>query len=987
MVKYGKEYKAIQIEEWRKYYFNYKALKQKIKQMKQTLSKYLRQNQYINNKIISNLSNPLIPDDLSDIGKEKDNEKEPFTSMYRDEKGKFLKEFVELFIQEFKKSYNFFIGIQNVLIKKINTHLYTQTSYSSYNLQELSKEMKSLSLTVYLVKCLNDFINDIMTAMKKILKKFDKNFSKLFGNITPHLILQLLNKKNSELENMLQFKIIDEISTISQSNTKELKHYFDQNNEILNEKNAQYRLEFLVKYNETLKYINDIDNYTNFKTQYKDWTDYVSGRNTLRKGFKYFENDIFNPILSASYYRDNLLDKFLSTKEAFNEAKKLQNKITTENKINIILICIQVFFYNSLLSCIFPLFYYYEYIRSLGDEQKIFNSLWFVNFFLFFIVGFIYLAQFLSIFFFYNYTSRKNIKNSYLLSYFFTFIGSVLYILSIISGQGHFKVRGLIIGISRTFIGLGSNPMVGKKYITIYSPRYYLPLISKIYLIVELSGFILGPTIAALFIYIEFGEIFCLFNAIGYYGAIGSFVLFFINLFAFEPPQSEKFLIFKNKGNISQNYSSSSGADFENIDDIQDQEFYKLQKDKIDKNIDKSSFSSAKSDDINIEINDDPQKTSNKSVNNTVDSNLNEEKLKEEEEDNYDKIMKEAGDLVGQNEIAENYYNNVDVGRYSNLDISNEEQKDINEIMTKLYEYQEKSNFTYIDMIPRTLDDLILNEQKTLGYLNRNLIIMLVLLLFNNLIKENLIVHFSYSMLFRVYKNGSIITGAEEIHNSTIIDYNKTDINNDTDLAYFIEVVEYITNSNSHKTNENLKNHILKYSSENKLDIQIICFLTSIVFLFQLASFFFIIPFYKINIVFKKYLIIFMFLSFALMVPLFFSLFFKYIYLYTPLVAIDIFFHKIIEIICSSYLVYLIPPKWKYAHIRASSLPVYLMNFGKFCGCLICVLSIDQAHYYNQYAVAGITFLVYGLIGIFIYRSKNLRISTLSRILRQREEI
>ena len=87
----------------------------------------------------------------------------------------------------------------------MNTHLYTQTSYSTYSISELSKEMKSLSLTVYLAKSLNGFINDIMMAIKKILKKFDKNFSNIFGIITPHLILQLLSKRNSELEYMIQF--------------------------------------------------------------------------------------------------------------------------------------------------------------------------------------------------------------------------------------------------------------------------------------------------------------------------------------------------------------------------------------------------------------------------------------------------------------------------------------------------------------------------------------------------------------------------------------------------------------------------------------------------------------------------------------------------------------------------------------------------------------------------------------------------------------
>ena len=577
MVKFGKEYRKLQLDEWKKYYMDYKGLKRKIKEMKQILFKELRQSEGARPEL---LSTPLIPDDLDDIEKAKDNEK--LSTVYNDEKGEHLREFIELLIQEFKKSYTFFVGIEKVLIKKMNTHLYTQTSYSTYSLAELSKEMKSLSLTIYLAKCLNGFINDIMMAMKKILKKFDKNFSKLFGIITPHLILQLLTKKNSELEYMLDFKIIDEISTISESNIKELKKYYDQNNE---NDNIEQKEAFIEKYNETLGYIEDIEELTYFKTQYQEWVDFLGGRNTIRKGFKYFENDIFNPILSSSYYRDNLLDKFLTTKEAFKEAENMQNSITKENKRNIILILVQAFFYNSLLSCIFPILYYYEYIRSLDYENGIYNSLWFVNMFLFLVVCPTYFAQYLSIFFFYNYTSRKKIKFSYLLSYIFILLGSILYIFSIFSHQGHFKVRAFILGISRSLIGLGSNPMVGKKYITIYSPRYYLPLISKIYLFVELSGYIIGPCIVALLIFLQFGEFFCLFNCIGYHGAIGSFILFILHSIFFIPPQNENFLIMKNtiKGDINKSFSQTIDKHFEDVEDTQDKEFYRLQKEKSEK--------------------------------------------------------------------------------------------------------------------------------------------------------------------------------------------------------------------------------------------------------------------------------------------------------------------------------------------------------------------------------------------------------------------
>ena len=969
MVKYGKEYRKLQLDEWKKYYLNYKLLKQKIKSMKKTLFKELKIKEGPRPSL---LSTPLIPEDLDD--------KEKMSSLYKDEKGEQLKEFIELLLQEFKKCYSFFIGIEKVLIKKMNTHLYTQTSYSTYSISELSKEIKSLSLTVYLAKCLNAFINDIMMAIKKILKKFDKNFSNIFGIITPHLILQLLSKRNSELEHIIQFKVIDEIATIAESNIKELKKYFDQNNE--NSKNNkdedEYKNSFLQKYEETKKYIQDIGELIYFKTQYKDWTDNMTRRTTMKKGYKIVENDIFNPILSSSYYKDNLLDKFLSTNEAFTEAKKIQSPISNENKRNIMLILLHTFFYNSLFSCIFPVLYYYEYIRSFNEGQPILNDLWFVNIFLFLIVGSTYFAQFLSIFFFYNYTSRKKIKLSYLLSYGFIFIGSVLYIISIISSQGHLKVRALILVISRSLIGLGSNPMIGKKYITIYSPRYSLPVISKIYLIVELLGFILGPAIASVLFYLQIDEVYCIYNCIGYYGSFGSLIIFILYTIFFISPYNENFSIVKTrkKGNLNKSNSQTTQPIFEDIEDSQDKEFYKLQKEKKEKKNDKSNLEATKSDEIHIEINDNEQSKygNNKTINNTVDSNAEEEKG--QEDNDFYKIMEKAGDILGQNEIAENYYNNVDTGRYSDLDITKEKRDSINEIKAKLDEYQERSNFTYINMIPRTLDDIILKEQKTFGNMNKNLLIMLILLLFNNLIKENLIVHSSYFMLFKVYKNGTIINEAKEIINK----YNNTNSSSYIDINNMFDNI-YSFNSNDNN-NSSLGEDILNHTFNNKGDLQIICLLVSGIFLLQILSLLFIRPFYKINLTFKNNLIILMIISVVLMIPLSIEFFFSRIYLYAPIVSIDIFIHKMIEIICSCYLVNLIPPKWKYSHIRASSLPIYLMTLGKIGGCVFCISSFSETTLeLNQHILTATAFTIYGLIGLFIFKSKNFRVSTLSRIL------
>ena len=944
MVKFGKQYRLLQLDEWKKYYLDYKGLKHKIRLMKRVLAKDLADNEKINRPSL--LSTPILPDEI-----------EKNEDLFKDKKGEHLKEFIDLLIKEFQKSYTFFAGIEKALIKKINTHLYTQTSYSTYTMAELSKEMKNLSLTIYLAKCLNAFINDIMMAIKKILKKFDKNFAQIYGLLTPHIILKLLSKDKSELEHILQLNVIDEISIISEKCASELKKYFDQNNENTNTDNIEYRQAFLDKYNDTLKYIRDIDELIYFKTQYKDWVDYLSKKKD-KKSTKFLENDIFNPILSASYYKDNLLDKFLSTKDAFNEIKTIQKKISPVNKRNIILIFTQTFFYNSLLTCIFPLLFYYEYIRAIKqnkideiNNKKIFD-IPLMNIFIFMIVGATYLGQWISIFFFYNYMSIKKIKFSYMLSYSFILIGSLIYILSIIYHQGHYKLRAVILGGARLLIGLGSNPMIGKKYLTLYTPKYLLPFLSKIYLIIEMSGLILGPCISSILCFISIGEICCVFNCIGYYGVIGSIILIILNHFLFVPPGDENFSVVINQTKDDVNMSVSKAYvnnNFEDDEDTQDKEFYRLQKEKNEKK--KAGLEPTKSDEVQIEVSDNEPTKSNVGISNTA-SNANFKDEKEEDDNNYNKIMDNAGEGLGQNEIAENYYNNVDTGRYSELDISHistEERETMQAIINKLFEYQEKSNFTYINMMPRTLDDIILNEQKTFGYMNRNFAIMLILLLFNNLIKENLIMFSSYCLLYAIYDKGSLINKIKDIPNL------KT-----TDLT--------------------------KYAQSKREPLQIICCLISVELILQILSIFFIMPFYKVNIIFKKNLIIFMIASIICMIPL--SLLDIIREAYIPIVAIDILLHKIIEVMCSCYLVYLIPPQWKYAHMRASSLPIYLMTLGKIFACFVCFIAYDDKDKdilaLNHHLLILIAFIIYGIIGLVILKSPNFRVKALARVLRKR---
>ena len=88
--------------------------------------------------------------------------------------------------------------------------------------------------------------------------------------------------------------------------------------------------------------------------------------------------------------------------------------------------------------------------------------------------------------------------------------------------------------------------------------------------------------------------------------------------------------------------------------------------------------------------------------------------------------------------------NNLDTGLNSSQILSTKQKKMINSIESKLDEYNEKSNFTNINMIPKDIDLLIEKEKKLFGYLKANILIIFLLLFFTNLLKTNILLSFSY---------------------------------------------------------------------------------------------------------------------------------------------------------------------------------------------------------------------------------------------------
>ena len=570
MVKYGKLYRELQLEEFKGNYIDYKKLKQKIKIIQNSLPESgsndisMRMTTNQNKKLITTISSSFDENDIQD----------------NDKYQALVNEFTNLLNEEFQKCYKFFKSVRKKLHIKLNNHLYTQTNYTTYNLEQFLEEINNIRNTIYLSKCLNEFINDNMNALKKILKKFDKKFSIYFGNIGPKYILENLSNENSDMEYLLQFKIIDEASIICESNLILLNECFKEfcinNQNIQNEKINEFEL----KLNSINKFMKDIDEIIYFRIQYKEWFYFLKKNVKIISKSNLFKNLMFNPILFSAYHKDDLMNKFLARRDQIKDIEKIQIKMTSSNKINITLIIIHNFFYNTLISGIYPLLF--ELMGETKEESFIPYSL--------LIIASTYFFSYFSIMF-HHYFGNRNIKCAYVVSYLLFMLGSASYIFSYQKNEDNqfnsilFKSSMIgFLAFSRIIIGLGATPTVGKNYILNYSSKYFLPYISKIYVFFSILGHSFGPLIG-FFLYeiddIKFTDYlyYSKFNCIGWYGFVISFLLLLFHLILFTPPYSKKFTrLVLNKNQISKSNEQLANDD---IEDAQDKEFYKLQKEKL----------------------------------------------------------------------------------------------------------------------------------------------------------------------------------------------------------------------------------------------------------------------------------------------------------------------------------------------------------------------------------------------------------------------
>ena len=971
MVKFGKQYRELQIQEWTEHYIDYKALKQKIKYLRTKLPNNETWDTFID---ISNLNSmPLEPDNNIDGD-------QYLTPLFSLKNGNYLKEFIDLLNEQFHKFYIFFSNTEKQLYKKINMHLYSKDNYNKLSKKKIKSEINSLGICIYLAKCLNNFVNDNLTALKKILKKFDKNFKYYFGLITPKYILSQISSSINDLDYIIQFKIIDEASCICEENANILKKlYFElgDNDNIITEENKnekkdeneeeeeeEINVDFMQLYTDLILCVKEMDEVIDFKTQYKEWISFVKKGNKLVKNNpSLLENDIFNPLLSSTNYKDSLIEKFLSTKEAFNQVEKAQNQITisNKNKLNMNLILVHRIFYNSLVSSILPNIFIFVKNDNLSLIQAIF----------------VLFISIISTFSSYGFFQIPNTKYVLLISYIIFFCGGILHVLCCDSSfeQSNKLIRFMMLAVSRIFIGVGNIDSVERSYIVLHSPKFYLIKISKIYTYINFIGYALGTLILCFLLLIpDIGNqneiiVYNQRNCIGWYAVFLSFILFFVNIFLFTQENSDKFEMMKDQNKIEISIKVDENSENKNKNTKGTKKIIKLFKKKdnsdLEKIIDKSDMleglipDDKEKEEINNDINtsekliveepkeekkenevkiDDDILINSEEINkDNKEEEKKEEDKKEEKENEVPKLEeknsvnneepKKTEEGSDDNKITNRketlsqsnlsiLSNNIDTGVNSSQILSVKQKKLINKIESKLDEFNEKSNFTNINLIPKNIDDLILKQHNTFGYMKINLLIIFSLLFISNLVKENI-------------------------------------------LFLFVIIAK----------------------DNGEIRPEFICLILSGIFLFQLISFLFILPLKKINVFIKRYIMIFLIVSIVFLTPS----------LYTPILINTmtvlsfsvlgiVTLSNIITTLASCYLSYLFPPRWNYFLGR---MPIYVISLGKGVGillCLFCNIKIE-VEFYIFYALLV---LCYGSIIAFLFIYKEFRIKIIARIIRKK---
>lgn len=354
MVKYGKEFRKNQMNEWRDKYFDYKAQKQLIKK-------------YISSKQDS----PKNPEEIiQDIEK-------------------WSLEFEEILDKEIKKVYIFFANKERTLYKKINEYLHLKEEYPNFELGDFLNQYKQLKELSELSLNMSNFIFYNLKALIKILKKFDKKVvtsqHKDFM-IRINYIQSKIEEQNSDILYLFRFKMIDEINVILEDLINTLMKEFKSNKDKLEEEakngkdNEAKLIEEVPEINEATNILKT--NHDQIKKNIKQ-IDQVSANVSKLflpwKSFLRISTDVNSKFLQIQ--RESSLNE--SALSARNPSIIQSISFSRESKMNIFIVLFHGFLYMFSFSVIIPTYtsiiveeYYWGLLMMMAPFGTLVNYLY-----------------------------------------------------------------------------------------------------------------------------------------------------------------------------------------------------------------------------------------------------------------------------------------------------------------------------------------------------------------------------------------------------------------------------------------------------------------------------------------------------------------------------------------------------------------------------------------------------------------------------------
>ena len=432
--------------------------------------------------------------------------------------GKTIAQFISMTNDEIKKVFISYTNVEKDLYHRINSQILFKKQYKEFNILQITTRLKELHSLLTDIKMLCDYTQLNFLGLKVIFEQFN-HLSAITGisNIGVKAFRSIFESPNSDINYVLQFKIIDEGNTICEYLFNKLRKRYNKLNieknlkksmeQVKNESNivstddtsksssflssiSREDITLLTSFEEliskdkagekiasrSIKSLNngfihkiknlllEIDNDNKYRAKFVNLCIF------FRYGFKSRLSHKHNSGInledeSASIQINTLMDeeliikKFFSNKAIKEYYKLCFDKLTPENKSNISIVLLH-----------YGIFFFFYFFTSLYETELSVQGMMILSLY----VGRLF-SKIIFGFLLYN---NKTFKLSLLLSFILYSIGFLLTYFHNENSQLEESIikRNALLIISRFIIGMANANTINSKYIITYLPRALLKL-------------------------------------------------------------------------------------------------------------------------------------------------------------------------------------------------------------------------------------------------------------------------------------------------------------------------------------------------------------------------------------------------------------------------------------------------------------------------------------------------------------------------------